>query len=94
MARPLIGTYCRAFLFRKNTALSEIRYPCFLKRWYVKGLKSDLTEEDIELARKWLAGFNPDTLPHDIGDVSFSRSSGPGGQNVNKWASWPSDAVY
>ena len=41
-------------------------------------------EEDEVAARKWLANYNPDTIPQKICDVSFSRSSGPGGQNVNK----------
>ena len=42
------------------------------------------TEADLASARKWIATFTSDSIPRDIGDVSFSRSSGPGGQNVNK----------
>ncbi|PNS17245.1 hypothetical protein CAC42_6928 [Sphaceloma murrayae] len=42
------------------------------------------TEEDIRQARQWLARFDAETLPRNIFDFSFSRSSGPGGQNVNK----------
>lgn len=44
------------------------------------------TPSDVELAsaRKWLVGLESSPFPQDIGDVSFSRSSGPGGQNVNK----------
>ncbi|KAK8221847.1 hypothetical protein M8818_000012 [Zalaria obscura] len=41
-------------------------------------------DEEIAAARRWLADLNPDTIPRNICDVSFSRSSGPGGQNVNK----------
>ncbi len=40
--------------------------------------------EEISLARRWLAKFNPDTIPKRVCELSFSRSSGPGGQNVNK----------
>ncbi|KAI9703948.1 MAG: hypothetical protein M1820_005730 [Bogoriella megaspora] len=40
--------------------------------------------EDLVAARQWLANFNPDTIPRDLCNLSFSRSSGPGGQNVNK----------
>lgn len=42
--------------------------------------------QDIELARKWLKAFESGvkSIPRHVGQVSFSRSSGPGGQNVNK----------
>lgn len=29
--------------------------------------------------------FNEHSLPPNIGEVTYSRSSGPGGQNVNKY---------
>ncbi|RPB25518.1 hypothetical protein L211DRAFT_806038, partial [Terfezia boudieri ATCC MYA-4762] len=41
-------------------------------------------EEGLKEARKWLSSFTPDSIPREYCDVSFSRSSGPGGQNVNK----------
>lgn len=44
----------------------------------------EATEEDLATARKWLANLNAETIPRSIGEVTFSRSSGPGGQNVNK----------
>jgi len=43
------------------------------------------TEEQLDAARKWLASLPEKPLPTDIGEVSYSRSSGPGGQNVNKY---------
>jgi peptidyl-tRNA hydrolase ICT1 len=43
------------------------------------------SEEEIQTARKWLEMLHADTIPRDIGQLSFSRSSGPGGQNVNKY---------
>ena len=45
------------------------------------------SEEDLAAARKWLQKLDSETIPPSIGDVSFSRSSGPGGQNVNKYRS-------
>ncbi|KAI4229650.1 MAG: hypothetical protein L6R36_000697 [Xanthoria steineri] len=42
------------------------------------------TEADQVAAREWLKGFGPSNLPKNSCEVSFSRSSGPGGQNVNK----------
>ena len=43
------------------------------------------SEEEQKAARQWLASYNPSTIPRNLCDVSFSRSSGPGGQNVNKY---------
>ena len=48
-----------------------------------------VTESDVNAARKWVAELRETSLPSNIGDVSYSRSSGPGGQNVNKFVSNP-----
>lgn len=45
------------------------------------------TESDHAAARQWLAKFHIQTIPRELGEVTFSRSSGPGGQNVNKYGS-------
>ncbi|KAJ6020690.1 hypothetical protein N7540_006194 [Penicillium herquei] len=42
------------------------------------------SDHELELARTWLKTFNSKSIPRQIGELSFSRSSGPGGQNVNK----------
>ncbi|KAM5445936.1 hypothetical protein MaudCBS49596_007005 [Microsporum audouinii] len=42
------------------------------------------SDDELRAARRWLAQFSPETIPRNICAVSFSRSSGPGGQNVNK----------
>lgn len=42
-------------------------------------------DDDHREARTWLARFHVNTIPKNICDVTFSRSSGPGGQNVNKF---------
>ncbi|KAI0439136.1 hypothetical protein F4803DRAFT_63780 [Xylaria telfairii] len=51
-----------------------------------------LNQEDLDEARKWHVSFNEGSLPG--GQTSYSRSSGPGGQHVNKTESkatsvWP-----
>ncbi|KZF21918.1 peptidyl-tRNA hydrolase domain-containing protein [Xylona heveae TC161] len=43
-----------------------------------------LDEAELAAARRWIANCTPDSIPKNLGQVSFSRSSGPGGQNVNK----------
>jgi protein subunit release factor B len=43
------------------------------------------TEAEIDSARRWLKTFDKSAIPQTVGDVSYSRSSGPGGQNVNKY---------
>ncbi|KAL2788461.1 hypothetical protein BJX66DRAFT_255790 [Aspergillus keveii] len=45
------------------------------------GLSSD---DDLAAAREWLTKFNSTAIPRHVGEISFSRSGGPGGQNVNK----------
>ena len=40
-------------------------------------------EFDYAAAREWYKSFHPLC---DIGEVTYARSSGPGGQNVNKYA--------
>lgn len=46
-------------------------------------------EEDLEAeyaaARKWMFELNRDTIPMSLARISFARSSGAGGQHVNKW---------
>lgn len=44
----------------------------------------DEGQEARRAARAWLATLHADALS-SIGEISFSRSSGPGGQNVNKY---------
>jgi peptidyl-tRNA hydrolase ICT1 len=44
----------------------------------------ETSEEELKAAREWLAKLDADTIPRHICEVAFSRSSGPGGQNVNK----------
>ncbi|PWY87899.1 hypothetical protein BO94DRAFT_556371 [Aspergillus sclerotioniger CBS 115572] len=67
---PTIAT--RAFASRRAAAISNHQ-----------GLDS---ENDLTAAREWVAKLNSKiiTIPRDICEFSFSRSSGPGGQNVNK----------
>lgn len=49
------------------------------------GSGSGNDEDELQRARAWLAALHADAIPlKTIGELSFSRSSGPGGQNVNK----------
>jgi len=43
-----------------------------------------VTEQDTEEARTWVTQFTNVKVPKESVEFSFSRSSGPGGQNVNK----------
>ncbi|TFK45380.1 hypothetical protein OE88DRAFT_1715407 [Heliocybe sulcata] len=42
------------------------------------------TSSDMQSARNWAAKFKEQSIPRSLIDLSFARSSGPGGQNVNK----------
>lgn len=43
-------------------------------------LQSLVTSQDTQAARGWLEKFKGVTIPKDVVEVTFSRSSGPGGQ--------------
>ncbi|KAF1844069.1 uncharacterized protein K460DRAFT_368942 [Cucurbitaria berberidis CBS 394.84] len=46
---------------------------------------SSANDDELQAARTWLAKLHAEAIPlKSIGELSFSRSSGPGGQNVNK----------
>ncbi|KAF2661541.1 hypothetical protein K491DRAFT_647347 [Lophiostoma macrostomum CBS 122681] len=70
-ARPLIFS-------QHQSPLSSV------SRFRARSTVSNASEEDLQEARKWLEQVHAETIPRDIGELSFSRSSGPGGQNVNK----------
>lgn len=44
------------------------------------------SDDEIVQARRWLKNFDQLVIPRRHFDISFSRSSGPGGQHVNKYA--------
>lgn len=41
-----------------------------------------IDQEDLNKARKWHASYTKDSVPK--GHTTYARSSGPGGQHVNK----------
>ena len=48
--------------------------------------ESDKSDDELRAARTWLAMLHAEAIPfQSIGELTFSRSSGPGGQNVNKY---------
>lgn len=67
-----------------------VNYPVFFSRSFASRRAPSITDdadEDWQAARAWSAKLNPATIPRSICEISFSRSSGPGGQNVNKFVS-------
>lgn len=54
-------------------------------RAYSSRSTSDSEAADLNAAREWFRGFNKSTIPEKIGKTEFSRSSGAGGQKVNKY---------
>lgn len=50
-------------------------------------LQGSSSKEATEAAKKWIESFQPASIPRASFDISYSRSSGPGGQKVNKTSS-------
>ncbi|MCJ1471299.1 hypothetical protein MMC07_009947 [Pseudocyphellaria aurata] len=68
---------CAASRLNLVRARSTVAHP-------LSKVPESFSDQDQADARKWLASFTADTIPRKLGQVSFSKSSGPGGQNVNK----------
>ena len=60
-----------------------IRYSIPFRRSFASRY-ADVSEDELNAAREWLSKLNSTTIPRNVGEISFSRSGGPGGQNVNK----------
>lgn len=71
VVRPLVRTS------RVNCSATCIR----AKRYDAYG--AELDTEMLEEARKWNENFDPSLLPKGL--TTYARSSGPGGQHVNKY---------
>ena len=41
-------------------------------------------EDDVSVVRTWLANLNSKPIPESVPEFTASKSSGPGGQHVNK----------
>lgn len=55
--------------------------------WNFVRHQSGVPAQEVERARKWLDTFTYQQIPREVFDITFSRSSGPGGQKVNKTSS-------
>jgi hypothetical protein len=78
---PVLRLLSRAHPLTTTSYIVPQQFP---RTYATKRGPADYTEEDLSAARKWLANLNPDTIPRSLCGITFSRSSGPGGQNVNK----------
>ncbi|CAI5757895.1 unnamed protein product [Candida verbasci] len=63
-----------------------LRRNILLGRYFLR-YNSIYTESEIENAKKWLDSFDHSQIPQHVFKITFSRSSGPGGQKVNKTSS-------
>src|SRR4051812_11404503 len=71
-----------------QNAFSITRSPPAVQRAFssARDRTSSASDEELQAARSWLAKLRAEAIPlKNIGELSFSRSSGPGGQNVNKY---------
>lgn len=93
-SKPIVNASLNVAMFRSIASATRPSLfqgtcnPAIVRRSFLSHRQhnSDATEEEIAAARKWVDEFHPEAIPKNIGEISFSRSSGPGGQNVNKYA--------
>lgn len=74
-ARPVLGT--------PSWHLMWLRARPFQNKAYER----DFDPDELAEARKWRDSFDGSSLPK--GQTIYSRSSGPGGQHVNKFVIYP-----
>ncbi|KOS17906.1 hypothetical protein ESCO_002676 [Escovopsis weberi] len=74
LARPVASLLGDRLLARPQLVTARF------KRYQAFG--ADLDQDALAEARAWFKSFDPARLPR--GSTSFARSSGPGGQHVNK----------
>jgi peptidyl-tRNA hydrolase ICT1 len=75
----------RRTCLRSTTGLSQWPQTLCDRSFAAARGPADASDEELRVARGWLAKLHAETIPKSIGELSFSRSSGPGGQNVNKY---------
>lgn len=57
---------------------------CRYSSWQGQRIAKWKSFEEIDAARNWVYMFTMESIPRGLCDVTYARSSGPGGQNVNK----------
>lgn len=77
MIRRKLPSLTRGYTLPRSSEISTVRT-------YSAQGTTPPSEHELDIARKFLATFSKDTIPRRICEVGYSRSSGPGGQNVNK----------
>ncbi|KAI1759903.1 hypothetical protein GGR53DRAFT_511856 [Hypoxylon sp. FL1150] len=73
IASYLSSSQAAKYLDRSLGAVRTVRYQAY---------DSGFDQDDLAEARKWRVSFDEKALPK--GQTTYSRSSGPGGQHVNK----------
>ncbi len=84
MFRHAMGSFGALSLRTRSTSTKQARE---LSYRIVAG--DEGVEAEYAAARKWMSELNKDTVPMSLARISFARSSGPGGQHVNKWVTSP-----
>jgi len=59
------------------------RFPWTLTKYYSSSVENP--EYDYTASREWYKKTNLLESLRGLGEITYSRSSGPGGQNVNKY---------
>lgn len=72
-------------LFSKTSTLVRgLAYPVVTTR-FASSKPDPKLEEEYAKVRAWSSSLDKNTIPKDIAQFGYSRSSGAGGQHVNTW---------
>ncbi|KAI1654384.1 hypothetical protein F4813DRAFT_370642 [Daldinia decipiens] len=81
--RTISGNFNLPLVFRTfRTFRTFNEAHCLVRTIQHRAYDAAFDQDDLTEARKWYASFTENNLPK--GQTSYSRSSGPGGQHVNK----------
>ena len=77
----------RSLIWPHHRLQSRIHHPVLSSKASSepKNLVQEPDEQEQQRARTWLAGFTVQDIPKKLCEIHFTRASGPGGQNVNKY---------
>jgi hypothetical protein len=94
MQQSIMSRHIRLFAIPRHLVLQQQQQQLLVQSLPIRqfatpsrngsGSESPYSDEEYAAAREWASNFKPGSLPRDLAQTRFDRSSGKGGQHVNK----------